>query len=395
MNTQSMTMGRRYDLDWLRVLAILAIFVFHNTRPFDAYGWAIKNPTPYALVNVWNAFATIWGMPLILVISGASIFHTLGKVGAGKYLKGLLARLLVPLVVGMLTHLAFQVYLERLQQGEFSGSFFEFYPHYFDGLYALGGNFAWVGLHLWYLEALFIFSVLLLPLFWWLRKSPAGGCLLTRMGSGLTKAAPALLLSLPVLLLIYCLDPKTLGMRDLGGWSVFIYPCFLVSGFVIASHEPLQARIRRTRWLSLGLGAALSAGYLLLRFDVAPAFTLEARVADTLLCLSCWCWLLAVFGFAFQHLGRNTPFLQYANEAVLPFYILHQTVVVALAYLVVQWAVPDGLKFAIILIASFLVSVGMYEFLVRRSNLLRVLFGMKPKERRSADVRSVLAGQGA
>jgi glucan biosynthesis protein C len=394
MNIQATTVGRRYDLDWLRVLAILAIFVFHNSRPFDTYGWAIKNPTTYAFVDVWNGFATIWGMPLILVISGASIFYSLGKVGAGTYLKGLLVRLLVPLVVGMFTHLPLQVYLERLQQGEFSGSFLEFYPHYFDGLYALGGNFAWIGLHLWYLEALFIFSVLLLPLLWWLRRSPTGQSVLKGMGDSLARAAPALLLSLPVLLLIYSLDPKTLGMRDLGGWSVLIYPCFLVSGFVIASHERLQARVRQTRWLSLGLGVALSAGYLLLRYDAALVFAIKAKMADTLLSLGCWCWLLAVFGFGFQHLGQNRPFLRYANEAALPFYILHQTTIVSLGYLVVQWAIPDGLKFVCLISGSFLTSVGLYEFLVRRSNLLRVLFGMKPRARETQSTRAVLAKQG-
>ena len=90
----------------------------------------------------------------------------------------------------------------------------------------------------------------------------------------------------------------------------------------------------------------------------------------------------------------NTSFVKYANEAVLPFYILHQTVIFSLAYFVVQWAVPDGLKFVLILTGSFLVSVGLYEFLVRHNNLVRILFGMKPKQSVSTDVRSVLARRG-
>ncbi len=395
MNAQSAIPQRRYDLDWLRVLVVLAIFVFHNTRLFDTYGWGIKNPTTYAFVNVWNGFATIWGMPLILVISGASVYYSLGKAGAGQYLKGILARLLLPLTVGILTHVAFQVYLESLQEGRFSGSFLEFYPHYFDGMYGLGGNFAWMGLHLWYLEALFIFSVLLLPLFWWLRKRATGQRVLRAGGDLLARPGATLLLALPVISLIYTLDPKTWGIRDLGGWSVFIYPCFLVSGFVIVSHERLQARIQQTRWLSLALGVVLSVGYLCLRFNPALAFPLKATLADTSLSLSCWCWLLAVFGFGSRHLDRKTPFLRCASEAALPFYILHQTVIVSLGYFVVRWAIPDGLKFAFILILSFVVTVGLYEFLVRRNNLMRILFGMKPRPRTSQDVRSVLVGQGA
>jgi glucan biosynthesis protein C len=395
MKTQSVIPQRRYDLDWLRVLAILAIFVFHNTRLFDTFGWIIKNPTTYTFVDVWNGFATIWGMPLILVISGASVYYNLGKVGAGQYLKGILARLLLPLIVGILTHAALQVYLEHLQAGKFSGSFFEFYPHYFDGLYGFGGNFAWMGLHLWYLEVLFILSLLFLPLFLWFRKTHTGQRALQRLGDFLARPGMAFLFALPVLLLINTLDPKTWGIRELGGWSLFIYPFFFLPGFVIVSNGSLQTRIRQTRWWSLGAGAVLAVGYLVLRFDAGLVFSLKTKLADTLLSVSCWCWLLAVFGFGFQYLNVNRPFLRYANEAVLPFYILHQTVIISLGYFMVQWVIRDGLKFSFILIASFLVSVGVYEFLVRRNNLLRILFGMKPKERRSADVRSVLAGQEA
>ena len=71
METKSVQ--RRFDIDWLRVLAILAIFVFHTTRAFDPDGWSIKNPTTYTFLDVWKDFATSWGMPLILIISGASV----------------------------------------------------------------------------------------------------------------------------------------------------------------------------------------------------------------------------------------------------------------------------------------------------------------------------------
>jgi peptidoglycan/LPS O-acetylase OafA/YrhL len=114
-----------------------------------------------------------------------------------------------------------------------------------------------------------------------------------------------------------------------------------------------------------------------------------------LFCLNAWCLLLAIFGFGMKHLNVNTSFLKYANEAVLPFYILHQTILVALGYFVVQWAIPDGLKFFAILSSSFVISMCLYEFLVRRNNLLRILFGMKRKQRGATDVRSVLAEQGA
>lgn len=369
---------RRYDLDWLRVLTVLAIFVFHCTRPFDTDGWHIKNPTTYMALDVWKEFAMTWGMPLILIISGASVFFALGKVSPGKYVKGLFARLFVPLLVGIFTHTALQVYLESVQKGTFSGSFWQFYPHYFDGMYGFGGNFAWMGLHLWYLEILFILSLLLLPLFLWFKKSRSGQWVLKVLGDFLALPGMVYLFALPAILLIVSLDPATWGNREMGGWSVLIYPFFFIPGFVIFSSQPLQAHIRRKRWLSLGVGLVLTPIYLFLEFQRNPVFQPIAHVlTDPLCCLVGWSWLLTVLGFGMQHLNFNTPFLKYANEAVLPFYILHQSVIVVLGYFVVRWLIPDWLKFIVILLASFTVVMLLYEYLVRRFNLLRFLFGMK------------------
>jgi glucans biosynthesis protein C len=380
------TSQRRYDIDWLRVIAILAIFIYHCTRFFDTDDWSIKNPTTYVFVDVWKTFATSWGMPLILLISGASAFYALGKFSPGKYVKGLLVRLFVPLVVGIFTHAAFQVYLERLHKREYSGSFILFYPHYFDGMYGLGGNFAWMGLHLWYLEALFIFSLLCLPLFLFFKKSGIGKRILQAVADFLALPGAVFLLALPAIWLIQVLDPGTWGKKDLGGWSVVIYPLFFIIGFVIASNRRLQERIQAMRWLSLCLGLVLTGAYLFAEFTSRTQFVYVSgfKTADLLVSPVAWCCLLVVLGFGMKHLSFTNPFLKYANEAVLPFYILHQTVIVCLGYFVVSWAIPDLLKFLFILPASFLVSLGLYEYLVRRVHLLRFLFGMKVLPRSKA-----------
>ena len=380
--------ARRYDLDWLRVIAILAIFVFHSTRAFDTDDWTLKNPTTYLTVTMWKEFAISWGMPLILMISGSSAFLALEKLHPGKYIKGLFLRLFVPLMVGMFTHIAFQVYLENLQRGKFSGSFFAFYPHYFEGMYGFGGNFAWMGLHLWYLELLFIVSLICLPLFIWLKRTSIGRRVLQGMGDLLANPAAVLLMALPAILLILNLDEETWGNQTMGGWSVVIYPLFYIGGFVILSNERLQKYIIKMRWIYLGMGLILSSAHLFLEFQtVVPAlFPLASKLVSVLICLVVWSWLLAILGFGMKNLNFNTPFLKYANEAVLPFYILHQTVIIILGYFVVQWAIPDVLKFIFILTTSFLIIIVLYEYLVRRNNILRFLFGMKPLPKISAGV---------
>jgi glucan biosynthesis protein C len=374
---------RLYYLDWLRVLAILTVLVYHSTRFFNMETWHVKNPTWYPWVEVWNRFATAWLLPLIFVISGASLYYAVGKSGAGKFVKDKMLRLLVPFLVCVFTHASLQVYLERLTHGDFSGTYFQFLPHYFQGIYEGGnpasGNFAVMGMHLWYLLYLFVFSIVLYPLLRWLRGRGQG--VLSRLGSGLGSPGPVFGLALPIVLLQAFADPDN-PVIDFGeaGWPAIIYVWLIVAGFLVFSDKQTQASVQRLRWFSLALAVASTVTFLVLSFQPAGltfgtplwAFALGLRG------LGSWSWVLAALGFGRKHLDFSTAFLKYANEAVLPFYILHQTVLLCVGYFVVQWAIPDLLKWATILVVSFVIIMTLYEFLVRRFNLMRFLFGMKP-----------------
>jgi glucan biosynthesis protein C len=379
MIAESKDQQRRYDLDWLRVLAILVVFIYHGSLIFAPDPSQIKNPTIYPYLDYIGGFGGLWGMPLILIISGASTFYALGKHSTGKYIKGLSVRLLVPLLIGIFTHAAFQVYLENLHKGTFRGSFIEFYKQYFNGLYGFGGNFAWMGMHLWYLEALFLFSLICLPLYLFLKKRAVGQRILQRFGNFLGRSGTIYLLALPTTILFNLLDPDGLGTMVLGGWSIFNYLVFFISGFVIISSEPLQVSIKRLRWISLVLGIIswVSIDFIWRALGDPTFGTWQYLLGTALWCLCAWCWLLTICGFGFQYLNRNTAFMRYANEAVLPFYILHQPVIISLAFFVVWWPINDLIKFLIILSISFGVVMCTYEFLVRRFNPLRFLFGMK------------------
>jgi len=377
MSTKTISLQRRYDLDWLRVLAILVVFVFHSCRFFDQMGWHVKSATVYAPVQAWIIFLNGWLMPLVFVISGASLFYAVGKGSVFGFIRDKMLRIFVPLVVGVFTHASLAVYLERTTNGRFSGSFFEFYPHYFDGFYGFGGNFAWMGLHLWYLLVLFIYSLAFLPLFY-LLKGPARN-LLNKLGDLLAVPGVILVLILPVTWFSAILDPRSgLGQRNFGGWPVLVYICYLLYGFVIFSHAPLQTRLQQMRWFYL-TAALITTAVFLWRFGyVVPQHGTIAELYFGLLFItSSWCWILTFIGFTCQYMTNNTQVLKYANEAVLPFYIMHQTVLLVIGYFVLQWPIPDPVKWLIIALSSFALVMGIYEFLVRQFNVLRVLFGMK------------------
>ena len=73
--------------------------------------------------------------------------------------------------------------------------------------------------------------------------------------------------------------------------------------------------------------------------------------------------------------------LKYTNEAVLPFYILHQTVIVTIGFYIAYWDASVAVKYLIISTSSFAVIVFLYDLVSRRVNWLRFLFGMRLTKR--------------
>src|SRR4030042_2763403 len=160
------TPNRQYYIDWLRIIATIGIFLFHNARPYVYGDWHVKNALPSLGATQFEAFMNIWMMPLFFVLSGASVYYSLKSREGGTFLKERFFRIMIPwFLTGIFLMAPPQVYLERLSHGQFNGNFLQFFPHYFDGSYLSGGNFAWTGMHTWYLMFLSVFSVILLPLF--------------------------------------------------------------------------------------------------------------------------------------------------------------------------------------------------------------------------------------
>ena len=175
---------RLYYVDWLRVIAMLSIFLFHNNRFFTLGDWHISNAERSLASTIFEQTFNLWMMPLFFILSGAAVYYSLKSRTAGQFVQERTTRILVPLIgIGIFILGPLQIYLDRLTHGEFSGNFFQFYPHYFDGLYGFGGNFAWMGVHLWYLMDIFFFSLIALPLF--LPYGQTGKSILSRLAGKL------------------------------------------------------------------------------------------------------------------------------------------------------------------------------------------------------------------
>jgi glucan biosynthesis protein C len=382
LQMSTVTSNRRYELDWLRVLAILVVFLYHSTRFFNIDDWHVKNVNIYVWVEIWNIFATRWMMPLFFIISGASLFYAIGKSGGWpRFYVDKFLRLMIPVLFASVTHSTLQVYLERFTHGQFSESFFSFLPKYFNGVYlgiGMPGNFAYHGMHLWYLFFLFLYGLICHRLFIWLKAG--GRAILNRITS--LFAIPGLIylwFVLP-LLIMKALIPKAVLDAGSGGWGFLYYIWFLISGFLIVSSDRLQRNIKNQRWVSLLLGVVLMSAFLYQLFSPS-SLVFQAWISDWIYTLlsffSAWCWLFAILGFGMRYLVFDRPVLRYSNEGVLPFFILHQTVLLGIGYFIMTWEIHDALKWAIVFTSSFIIIMTLYTLLIRKFELFRFLFGMK------------------
>jgi hypothetical protein len=228
---------------------------------------------------------------------------------------------------------------------------------------------------------LFIYSLLFLPLFIYFRKEKTRDFIsnLTRF---FKRRGTIFILALPLALLEFILDPSGIGRRDFGGWSFFLYMLFFIYGYVIFTQPGFKAIIdSHGRIAFIGGLVATSMALILLQLIGFPAYGSSPYFLfmTTLRAFISWFWLIAIFSFFRRHIKTHNRFLGYANEAVLPFYILHQTIIVIIGFYMIHWNTGVYFKYVVLCIASFASICLIYELLVRRIGILRFLFGLKPR----------------
>ncbi|SFF88160.1 acyltransferase family protein [Pontibacter chinhatensis] len=367
---------RRYEFDWLRVLAFSLLIFYHTGMFFVSWEWHVKNPEISEALERPMLFMNQWRMSLIFLVSGVGVYFAMGYRSAGTFAKDRLKRIFVPLLVGMLLIVPPQVYFERVVQGTAS-DYLSFYPSVFALEPYPEGNFSWH--HLWYLAYIFCYSLLLLPLLMYLRRTSINGA---SIKGWMLLALPAIWLSIGGILLNQRF-PATNALID--DWANhFLYISVFLIGFMLMKLPQLQDKVRRLRWHSLSM--AITTVTILYTFYWFEDVDLNGAALDVYYVIrqsNRWFWLMAILGFAMQHLNRKHKYLAQANEMVYPFYILHQTVIVALAFYLLEadWSV--GAKFTFISLSTFILCFLLVRYVVMPLNWLRVPFGLKPVQKRN------------
>jgi hypothetical protein len=237
------------------------------------------------------------------------------------------------------------------------------------------------GYHLWFLGFLFSFALVTLPFFLWLKKE-SGQKTLSWMAKLCEHRGGILLLAVPAAIIYCLLLPLFPKEHD---WADFIFQMFFFAiGFILFADERFTRAVRRDWPLLLTVGCVtvvgLVGGFLvglpLLTWNETPGipafYILQVLRSAIAICFS----LMTMF-VGMRFLDFTNKWLRYGREAALPFFVLHQPVIIVIAFFVVQWNAGISIKLPVVVLSSFVVSIGLYELIVRRIRLLRLAFGMK------------------
>ena len=375
---------RRYDLDWLRFIAIVILLFFHTGMWFNTWGWHVKNSETTVSFQYWMIWSHYFRMPLLLFISGAGTFMALGKRTPGQFRVERFKRLFIPLIFGMLVVVPPQIYYERIGQYQ---SYWDFYKTVFEFKPYPGGSFSWH--HLWFILYLFVYSLLAIPLLKFLRSGQAENFknkLYSFLGTPVKiLLVPSLIILGSQILLRPYFPEETHDLAN--DWAYFVfYFLFFQMGIICYSIPKLWSVIgANRRYLLLTMFISVIPFYICyfhFRDLIAlpwPDDTVET-IFDVIAIFVSWFTVITIVAYGQHYLNKPHPWLSKISEGLYPFYILHQTVIIVIGYYVCQLDWSISAKYWSVSFLTLVSCVGFYLLLIRPFNVMRLLFGMKKKQ---------------
>jgi len=374
---------RNYFIDWVRVLAFLLLIFFHCAMPFVRFGWEIKDSHQSIGLSRLIWWLHQWRLPLLFFVSGVGTYFSLRKRSVFAFEGERVARLLIPLLFAMFFTIPFQVYFEWLQLGKITPGYGKFYPRVWELTPYPEGSLTWS--HMWFVVYLFVYCILLMPVFA-IFKIKIMHRVKIFIADKLSNPFMLLLLFIPLVLYyfkLYIRFPEQMSLLD--DWFLFLFSLTLFFyGYLLGGSEKFWVTCAKYRWTYLTV-AVTCIVVLYTRYwwklEMPKEAGINLDLYGALNSIEIWCLILAILGFAKTHLNFTNRFLQFANQAVYPFYILHQTLIVAAGYYIVQINTSIWIKLVLLVIVTFMMLFIIYKFLIRPFILTRILFGVKLKSK--------------
>lgn len=362
-----MKTARRYDIDWLRVITIALLLIYHIAIIFQPWAMFVGFVrSEQSLEGLWTPMTmlNVWRIPILFFVSGMGLFFAMRKRNWKKLIGERARRILLPLLFGIVAIAPLHMFI-------------------FQKFYKLPlGYYSHMG-HLWFLGNIFVYVLLFLPIFYLLKQRTGGKfqqILNKVMSNPVGPLSVSLFFMLEAILVkpqIYSLYAETLHGFFLGALAFFFGYLFVYSG------QQFWDTVKKWRWGYLALGVVLyTVRYLEFKME-APGY---------LMALESNCWIFGVLGLGYRYLNKPSGLLSYLSQAAYPVYIIHMFVMYLGAWLIFPLKIHPVLQFVGVTAFTFAVCYLLYEFLIRRIWFLRPLFGLKGKQKKDMPTK-VLASE--
>lgn len=349
-----MTIERRFDIDWLRVIAIGLLLIYHIAiifQPWAMFIGFIKSENSVEALWKPMTMLNVWRIPLLFYVSGMGLCFAMKKRTWKQLLLERMKRILLPFVFGFLVITPIHLYIFQT----YYKLPLSYHPH--------------TG-HLWFLGNIFVYVLLLSPLFFYLKKNE-NGRFRKAVSLFLKNPIGPLLISVFFVIETIMVKPQLFEMYA-QTWHGFFngFLAFFFGFIFIYSGKEFWQTVSKWKWLYIGIAAVLYT-IRFTGFEMISSHSMTAIESN--------CWIFGVFGLGYHYLNKPSALLSYLSKAAYPVYIIHMFVLYAGALIFLPLEIHPVLQFIAITLFTFIVCYLIYEFILRRVNILRPLFGLKWK----------------
>lgn len=384
--------SRRYDLDWLRIIAFGLLIFYHIGMFYVTWDWHVKSVHAGAFAEPLMSLLNPWRLALLFFISGLALRFAMDKAHLGRFAWQRSWRLFIPIVFGVFVIVVPQAWLQLLESGEISKGLWQFYLEYVQGSHSKYSIVIPTWNHLWYIVYLFIYTLLLVPFARPLSRFMTGRGAKITAKLFANRWAVIFIPAIPHMIYRIYLDPYFPTTHDVvNDWANHAHSLtMLLTGFLLAKDAAFWSAISRIFkplvFITIALAATLSVAWANWDWvEDTQTWLWPARAGRI---LYAWFAIAVLLGAAQKWLNRPSRALTYMTEAIFPWYILHQTLTVMAGYWLTRQGLTVGVEFLLVTSATFGGCLVIHEIFVRRYAFIRPFFGLS-MNRKAQNLKSV------
>ena len=357
---------RRYDVDSIRIIALILLIFYHISISFQR--WAleisfIKNDATLEFLWIFMMLINIWRIPILFIVSGMGVYFAMERRNWKELLDDRTLRIFLPLIFGSIfiypiCPIIFNIYYKK--------------PIFY---------FPFPG-HLWFLINIYFYVLIFLPIFNYLKNNPNN--LISNFVINIRKFPLAIIfiLGFPIVISTILINPKDFPAFAFTTHGFIIgFICFFNGFLFVSIKKYFWDSITKIKFQTLFIAIIL---YIIRLANLINNESQNEPLISSLLIINALTafeatnWILSILGFSAKYLNKPSKLLAYLTSSVYPVYIVHMPIQFLFSALIFRLNINTSLKLVMILIATYSISFLIFE-IIKNIRYLKVLFGMKNK----------------